>query len=161
MVFQHYTLFAHLTILQNLTLSPCKVHGESRQSAEERGRVPGPLWPEAKADAYPSQLSGGQKQRVAIARALMLDPKLMLFDEVTSGTGPRTGVGSGAGDDAAGAAGDADDDRHARYVVRPQYRLPGDFLRGRRGGGRWPARTGFQCPRHERTREFLNRVFHI
>ena len=70
MVFQHYTLFPHLSILQNLTLAPRKVNGEAKASAEARGRaILARFGLEAKADAYPSQLSGGQKERVAIARA--------------------------------------------------------------------------------------------
>lgn len=78
MVFQHYTLFPHLTIMENLILAPRKVNGESATSARERGRkILERFGLGAKADAYPSQLSGGQKQRVAIARALMLDPQLM------------------------------------------------------------------------------------
>ena len=90
MVFQHFNLFNHLTVMQNLTLAPIDTKKATLAEAESTGRKylekVGLL---DKADAYPSQLSGGQKQRVAIARALCMHPDIMLFDEPTSALDPE------------------------------------------------------------------------
>ena len=90
MVFQSFNLFAHKTILQNVTLGPIKVLGQGKTEAEERARdLLGRVGIAEQADKYPAQLSGGQQQRVAIARALAMQPKVMLFDEPTSALDPE------------------------------------------------------------------------
>jgi len=90
MVFQNFNLFPHLTVLQNITLSPMTVKKVPRARAEARGmELLERVGLAEKRDAWPDQLSGGQKQRVAIARALAMDPKVMLFDEPTSALDPE------------------------------------------------------------------------
>ncbi|MFC0628361.1 amino acid ABC transporter ATP-binding protein [Kribbella deserti] len=90
MVFQSFNLFAHKTILQNVTLGPMKVRGHSKAEAEKNARaLLERVGVGVQADKYPAQLSGGQQQRVAIARALAMDPKVMLFDEPTSALDPE------------------------------------------------------------------------
>lgn len=90
MVFQHFYLYPHKTVLQNITLAPMKVLGKSEEEAKKTARyyldkvgIPD------KADSFPSQLSGGQQQRVAIARGLAMSPEIMLFDEPTSALDPE------------------------------------------------------------------------
>ena len=90
MVFQSFNLFAHKTILENVTLGPIKVRGVSKADAEEKAtRLLDRVGVGAQANKYPAQLSGGQQQRVAIARALAMEPKVMLFDEPTSALDPE------------------------------------------------------------------------
>ncbi len=90
MVFQHFNLFPHKTILENMTLAPMKVKGVSKAEAEEKAMaLLDRVGLKDRADAYPIQLSGGQKQRVAIVRALAMEPEVMLFDEPTSALDPE------------------------------------------------------------------------
>jgi glutamine transport system ATP-binding protein len=90
MVFQHFNLFPHKTVLENITLAPQKVRGLSRAEAEERAYgLLEKIGLAEKAQVYPDSLSGGQQQRVAIARALAMQPRVMLFDEPTSALDPE------------------------------------------------------------------------
>ena len=90
MVFQHFNLFPHLTIMQNITLAPVHLKMKTQAQAEEEGRkLLSRIGLLDKADTYPDMLSGGQRQRIAIVRSLMMNPDVMLFDEPTSALDPE------------------------------------------------------------------------
>ena len=90
MVFQHFNLFAHKTVLENIMLAPVELKKMTKEEARVKGmELLKRVGMDDKADAYPSQISGGQKQRVAIARALSMNPDIMLFDEPTSALDPE------------------------------------------------------------------------
>ncbi len=161
MVFQHFNLFPHLTVLENCTLAPMWVRGLPRKQAEdtameylERVKIP------EQAGKYPGQLSGGQQQRVAIARSLCMKPKIMLFDEPTSALDPEmikevldtmvelaeTGMTMICVTHEMGFA-----RRVADCVI---FMADGQIVE------RNDPETFFTKPQHERTKEFLSQIIH-
>jgi polar amino acid transport system ATP-binding protein len=162
MVFQHYTLFPHLSVLGNLILAPVKVGGMSKVEATERARTYlARLGLESKLHAYPSQLSGGQKQRVAIARALMLEPKLMLFDEVTSALDPEMVI------EVQNVMLQLAEQKMAMIIVTHDMHFARDiatrvvFCASGKVVEEGAPGEMFKCPKEPRTREFLEKVLHL
>ncbi|HVS63482.1 MAG TPA: ectoine/hydroxyectoine ABC transporter ATP-binding protein EhuA [Thermoanaerobaculia bacterium] len=160
MVFQHFHLFPHMTVLRNLTEAPVLVLGLARDEAAARARELLELVGLAdKEDAYPAELSGGQKQRVAIARALALRPSILLFDEVTSALDPEV-----VGDVLAVLRQLAADQRSTMILVTHQMGFAEEvadrvaFLDEGRILEQGPPRQLFHEPREARTRTFLRRV---
>ncbi|MEX1225057.1 MAG: ectoine/hydroxyectoine ABC transporter ATP-binding protein EhuA [Pirellulales bacterium] len=160
MVFQHFNLFPHKTVLGNLTLAPRLVkHATAADAETQARRLLETVGLQDKADAYPAQLSGGQKQRVAIARALAMEPRIMLFDEVTSALDPEL-----VGEVLAVLRKLARETDTTMLIVTHEMKFARDiadrvlfFDQGAivEAG---PPEQIFTEPRHERTREFLASV---
>jgi general L-amino acid transport system ATP-binding protein len=161
MVFQHFNLFPHLTILENLTLAPIWVRKMPKNDAEalalrflERVRIP------EQAMKYPGQLSGGQQQRVAIARALCMNPRIMLFDEPTSALDPEMikevlDVMVDLAEDGMTMLIVTHEMSFARQVAdRMVFMDGGEILEVA------PPAEFFTAPKHERTRAFLSQILH-
>jgi polar amino acid transport system ATP-binding protein len=158
-VFQAFNLFPHLSVLDNLTLAPRKVHRLARERAEARAlEMLERVGLRERAGAYPDQLSGGQQQRVAIARALVNDPVLMLFDEVTSALDPEL-VG-----EVLALIRDLKSDGMSMIVATHEMgfaRQVADqvcFLDGGRVLERGPVEQVLADPLEPRTRQFLRRI---
>jgi polar amino acid transport system ATP-binding protein len=158
-VFQAYNLFPHMTVLDNITLAPRRVHGMSRVQAEERaGELLERLGLGDKARAYPDRLSGGQQQRVAIVRALAVRPRLLLLDEITAALDPEL-VGEvlsmvrGLKDDGMTMVLATHEMGFARDVADQVC-----FLHAGTVLERGTAEQIFGEPRQERTRRFLRRI---
>ncbi|MDD2603578.1 MAG: amino acid ABC transporter ATP-binding protein [Desulfobacteraceae bacterium] len=159
MVFQHFELYPHMTVMQNITLAPMRVRKKARAEAEQKAmalleRVGIP----EKAARYPEELSGGQKQRVAIARALAMEPKIMLFDEPTSALDPEMikevlDVMTGLAQEGMTMVVVTHEMGFARTVAdRIVFMSEGRVVETGTG------RDFFERPQHERTRQFLDRI---
>lgn len=162
MVFQHYTLFPHLSVLGNLILAPVRSRGENRRTATERAmKMLSLLGLADKANFSPAQLSGGQKQRVAIARALLLDPTMMLFDEVTSALDPELVVEVEnlmldlAAQNMSMMIVTHDMWFAKRIATRVIFCAGGVIVEDGSPG------QVFENPRNQRTREFLKKIMHV
>lgn len=158
MVFQHFNLFPHMTVLDNVTLAPRKLKGMARKDAEEIGlEYLNRVGLAEKADVYPSRLSGGQKQRVAIARALAMQPKVMLFDEATSALDPELV------DEVNTVMRDLAKEHMTMLIVTHEMAFARDvsdwamFMDGGVVVEEGPPEKFFSNPDHERTRNFLRK----
>jgi len=161
MVFQHFNLFPHLTVMGNLTVAPRRVRRMAKNEAVVTARqMLARVGLSEKEDAYPAQLSGGQQQRVAIARALCMDPDMMLFDEVTSALDPEL-VG-----DVLKVMRDLADEGMTMLVVTHEMGFAREvadrvvFLDDGQIVEEGPPAQVLGAPTHERTRRFLDRVLH-
>ena len=159
MVFQHFNLFPHLSILDNITLAPRLVRGVDRATAEKKAmELLERVGLAEKAKAYPQQLSGGQKQRVAIVRSLAMEPKVMLFDEPTSALDPEM-VG-----EVLDVMKDLAKNGMTMVVVTHEMRFARDvasrvlFLEGGRIAEEGTPMAIFGAPKGERLKEFLSKV---
>ena len=159
MVFQHFNLFPHLSILDNVTLAPRLVRGKAKDVAERKAReLLERVGLPDKAGAYPQQLSGGQKQRVAIVRSLAMEPKVMLFDEPTSALDPEM-VG-----EVLDVMKDLAKNGMTMVVVTHEMRFARDvasrvlFLEGGRLAEEGAPVALFGAPKSDRLREFLSKV---
>ncbi|WP_043674972.1 amino acid ABC transporter ATP-binding protein [Streptomyces xylophagus] len=158
-VFQAYNLFPHMTVLENITLAPRRVHGASRAEAEAHAReLLERLGLGDKAGAYPDRLSGGQQQRVAIVRALAVRPRLLLFDEITAALDPEL-VG-----EVLAVVRDLKDEGMTMVLATHEMGFARDvadqvcFLDGGVVLERGTAQQIFGDPQQERTQRFLRRI---
>ncbi|WP_010495768.1 amino acid ABC transporter ATP-binding protein [Paenibacillus elgii] len=159
MVFQHFNLYPHRTVMENITLAPMKVLSLSRQEAEETAMIYlNKVGIPDKAKSYPSQLSGGQQQRVAIARGLAMKPKIMLFDEPTSALDPEM-IG-----EVLDVMRDLAQEGMTMVVVTHEMGFAREvadrivFMDQGQILETMPPAEFFESPREERTRTFLSRV---
>lgn len=159
MVFQHFNLFPHLSIMDNITLAPTELKLMKKEEANKEAlRLLRLVNLEDKADAYPGQLSGGQKQRIAIVRALALKPKMMLFDEPTSALDPEMvgevlAVMKGLADDGMTMAVVTHEMGFAREVATRVLFMDGGHIMEQ-----GTPEQIFTNPRNARTQEFLSKV---
>ncbi len=159
MVFQHFNLFPHKTVLENLTLAPMKVKNAKKDEIEKKAfMLLEKVGLKEKAEAYPNQLSGGQKQRIAIARALAMDPKVILFDEPTSALDPEMIK------EVLDVMKDLADEGMTMIIVTHEMGFAKNVAdrvffmdRGTILEDTTPEKL-FSNPEHERTQEFLNKV---
>ena len=159
MVFQHFNLFPHLTIMQNLTIAPTELKLMNKEQANEEAlRLLNLVNLAEKADAYPGQLSGGQKPRIAIVRSLMMKPKMMLFDEPTSALDPEMvgevlGVMKDLANDGMTMAVVTHEMGFAREVAtRVLFMDEGNIME------QGTPEQIFNDPKNDRTKEFLSKV---